>query len=48
MKNYLINSNIKFKKQIGQSLNQKKPATIELYFATIIETIDYEFQGLMK
>ncbi len=47
MRNYLIGSNIKFKKHIGQALNKQKPNTIEKYFSVIIETIDQEFQILI-
>ena len=44
MRNYLIRSSIKCKKQIGQNLNKRKPATIEQYFGVIISTMAEEFE----
>lgn len=48
MKDFIINSKIKFEKQISDSLNKNKPPNIKQYFGVIITTIDKEFDNLVK
>jgi hypothetical protein len=48
MKNYLIKSNVLFKKEIGLNLTSKKIVGIENYFSTIVSTMDIETRKLIK